>query len=78
MISLSGGGSVPPRPGLQPDDLVTPSQAAAILHVPAETIRTWIRRYEIESLGKLGRWPVYDYREIAAVQARMRRKAAAA
>jgi hypothetical protein len=68
---------MPPRPGMEPDDLVTPSQAAAILHVPAETVRTWVRRYGIEQLGTLGRWPVYDFREIAEIQARRRRKSAA-
>jgi hypothetical protein len=65
---------VPPRPSLEPDDLVTPASAALILGVPASTVRTWIDRYGIEPLGVLSRWPAYDYNDIAAVDARLRRK----
>lgn len=69
---------MPPRPGLEPDDLVTPTAAAALLRRPASTIRTWIERYGIQPLGRPpgSRWDVYDFRELAAVDARMRRKAA--
>lgn len=66
-----------PRPGIEPEDIVTPSQAGHILGVPASTIRTWIERYGLEPLGKLGRWNAYDFREIAAVEAALRRSAAA-
>jgi hypothetical protein len=72
--------AVSPRPTLEPDDLVTPAQAGRILGVPASTVRTWIERSEsitgrkIEPLGTLGRWPVYDFNEIAAVDAALRRK----
>jgi hypothetical protein len=63
-----------PRPTLEPDDLVTPTRAGLLLGVPASTVRTWIERNGIPQLGALGRWPVYDYNEIAAVDARLRRK----
>jgi len=71
---------VPPRLTLEPDDLVTPTQAGRALGVPASTVRTWIERSEaiigrkIEPLGTLGRWPAYDYNAIAAVDAALRRK----
>jgi DNA-binding transcriptional MerR regulator len=58
-----------PRPGLEADDIVTPSQAAALLGVPASTVRTWIARYRLQSLGRVGRWNVYDFRDIAQVEA---------
>jgi hypothetical protein len=68
---------MPPRATLHPDDLVTPTRAARILGVPPSTVRTWIDRNGIEPLGQLGRWPAYDYNEIAKVAARMRRTRAA-
>ena len=68
------GVTLPPRLTLQPDDLMTPVQIGRALGVPASTVRTWIDRYGIESLGTLGRWPAYDYNEIAAVDAALRRK----
>jgi hypothetical protein len=66
--------TLPPRPTLEADDLVTPAQAGELLGVPAGTVRQWILRNGIEPLGQLGRWPAYDYNEIAAVDARLRRK----
>jgi hypothetical protein len=63
-----------PRPTIEPDDLVTPAQAARLLGVPAGTVRIWIHRYGIQPLGSLGRWPAYDYNDIAAVDAALRRK----
>lgn len=69
---------MPPLRGIEPDDLVTPTQAADLLGVPASTVRTWIQRYGIERLGFIGRWPVYDYREIAAIEARSRQPKIAA
>ncbi len=66
--------TMPPRSNLEPDDLVTPAQAARLLGVPLGTVRSWIHRSGIESLGSDGRWPRYDYNEIAAVDARLRRK----
>jgi Homeodomain-like domain len=69
--------TLPPRATLHPDDLVTPAQAGRILGVPASTVRTWIDRYGLENLGHIGRWPVYDYNEIAVIAARMRRSRAA-
>ena len=65
---------MPPLATLEPDDLVTPTRAGSLLGVPASTVRTWIERYDIRPLGHLGRWPAYDYRDIAAVDARLRRK----
>jgi hypothetical protein len=35
-------------------------------------VRTWIQRYGVAPLGSLGRWPAYDYRELAAIDARLR------
>lgn len=72
--------ALPPRLTLEPDDLVTPAQAGRILGVPASTVRTWIDRSEsiigrkVEPLGPLGRWPAYDYNDLAALDAAMRRK----
>lgn len=77
VIFTCAGVSLPPRVTLEADDLVTPSQAARLLGVPPATVRSWIRRYGIEPLGPLGRWPAYDFNDIAAVQARMRRARAA-
>jgi hypothetical protein len=74
------GVTMPPRPTLEPDDLVTPAQAATLLGVPMPTVRSWIHRSEaiigrkIEPLGTLGRWPAYDFNDIAAVDAALRRK----
>jgi hypothetical protein len=65
---------MPPRPDLHPDDLVTPKQASALLGIPASTVCTWIDRYGIESLGEIAGRRVYDYLDIAAVDARLRRK----
>ena len=65
---------MPPRPTLEADDLVTPAQAAELLGVKPGTVRQWILRNGIEPLGTPGRWPVYDYNEIAAVDAALRRK----
>ena len=65
---------MPPRRDMEPDDLVTPARAAGLLGVPAGTVRQWILRNGIEPLGVIGRWPAYDYNEIAAVDARLRRK----
>jgi hypothetical protein len=53
---------------------VTPIQAARLLDVPPGTVYSWIHRNRIEQLGTLGRWPVYDFNAIAAVDARMRRQ----
>ena len=66
---MPGRWSMPPRPGIEPEDIVTPTQAAKHLGVPASTVRTWIERNDVEPLGKIGRWNVYDYREIAAIEA---------
>lgn len=68
------GVTLPPRPTLEAGDLVTPAQAARILGVDPNLVRVWIHRHGIESLGTLGRWQVYDYNEIAAVDAAQRRK----
>ena len=74
------GVTVPPRPTLEAGDLVTPAQAARLLGVPLPTVRSWIHRSEaiigrkVEPLGTLGRWPAYDYNDIAEADAAMRRK----
>ena len=71
---VPAGVTMPPRPTLEPDDLVTPARAAALLGVDPNLVRVWIHRHGIEPLGVIGRWPAYDYNEIAAVDAAMRRK----
>lgn len=71
---MSAGVTMPARPTLEPDDLVTPAQAAALLGVDPNLVRVWIHRHGIEPLGTLGRWQVYDFNEIAAVDAALRRK----
>ncbi len=53
-------------------DAVTPSQAAARLDIPAGTVRSWISRRGIKPIGTIGRYNVYDYRELARVEAEMR------
>jgi hypothetical protein len=68
------GGDMPPRPTLEPDDIMTPAQIGRVLGVPASTVSTWIGRYNIESLGKIGRWDVYDYNELAVIEGKLRRK----
>jgi hypothetical protein len=70
----SAGVSMAPRPTLEPDDLVTPAQAASLLGVDPNLVRVWIHRHGIKPLGTLGRWLVYDYNDIAAVDAALRRK----
>lgn len=65
---------MPPRPTLEPGDIMTPAQIGRTLGVPASTVSTWIGRYGIEPLGTLGRWPAYDFNDIAAVDAALRRK----
>jgi hypothetical protein len=69
---------MPPRPTLEPGDLVTPSQAASALGVPPNRMRVWIHRAgeilgrQVEPLGTLGRWPAYDFNDLAALEAAMR------
>lgn len=61
-------------PDIQPRDVVTPSQAARIFGIPASTMRSWIRRKKIKTLGQIGRYNTYDYRELADLEASMRCK----
>lgn len=71
---------MPPRPTLEPGDLVTPTAFGRTIGVPASTVRTWIQRSteilgrKVEPLGTLGRWPVYDYNDLAALDATMRQR----
>lgn len=72
---------MPPRPTLEPDDVVTPGRAAVLLQIPVNRLRVWICRSE-EILGrkveplpvKIGRWPAYDFNDLAALDAEMRRR----
>jgi hypothetical protein len=66
---------MPPRRSLHPDDLVTPGKAAQILGVPGGTLRSWIHRNQVEPLGKIGRWHVYDFNELAVIAATARQNA---
>src|SRR6185437_784273 len=79
-LSLCPGVIMPPRATLEPYDLVTPARGAQLLGVDPSTMRTWIQRAEqivgrkVEPLGSLGRWPVYDFNDLAALDAEMRRR----
>ncbi len=53
---------------------MTPAQAARLLGVPPGTVYSWIHRNGIKPLGNLGRWPAYDFNDIASVDAALRRK----
>lgn len=69
---------MPLRATLEPDDLVTPTKAAQLLGIPPATMRSLIHRSEdilgrkVEPLGNLGRWPAYDYNDLAELEAVMR------
>lgn len=71
---------MPPRPTLEADDLVTPSRFARMAGVAPGTVRVWIHRSrdiigrKVEPLGCLGRWPAYDWNDLAALDAEMRRR----
>lgn len=57
---------------IDPSEVVTPTEAAERLDVPASTIRTWISRSDVRPLGKIGRYNVYDYRDLARLECQMR------
>lgn len=61
------------RPDIVSDQVVTPAEAAARLGKPASTVRVWIMRYQIEPVGVIKGRNVYDYRELAQIEAKMRR-----
>lgn len=72
---------MPPRPGLEAGDLVTPAQFAE--HVPGlnpNTVSQWIRRAEriigrkVEPLGRLGTYRRYDFNDLAALERAMRNR----
>jgi hypothetical protein len=74
----------PPREGLDPDDIVTPDEGAALLGIPASTLRTWIQRSpgilgrQVQPLATIGRIRAYDWLDLAALDAEMRRRHRAA
>lgn len=68
---------MPPRPGIEPDDVVTPGEAGRRLGVSPRDVSVWIYRYGVEPLGTIGRWKVYDFRDIAAIEAGLRGSKAA-
>lgn len=57
---------------IDPSEVVTPTQAAARFGVPPGTVRSWISRRKIKPLGQIGRYNVYDYRDLAKVECEMR------
>lgn len=71
---------MPLRATLEPGDLVTPGEASVQLGVPVNRLRVWIHRSleilgrKVEPLGTLGRWPAYDFNDLAALDAEMRRR----
>jgi hypothetical protein len=74
------GVTMPPRATLEAGDLVTPTAFAGQTGVPASTVRVWIHRSErmigrrVEPLGNLGRWPAYDWNDLAALEVAARAK----
>ncbi|MFF5206009.1 MerR family transcriptional regulator [Streptosporangium sp. NPDC000396] len=52
----------------QPHDVVTPTQVAREWGIPAGTVRSWISRAGLEPLGRIGRYNVYDYRQLAELE----------
>lgn len=71
---------MPPRPTLEAGDLVTPTKFAGQTGLSASTVRTWIQRSpqmigrRVEPLGLLGRWPAYDWNDLAALEVAARSK----
>lgn len=71
---------MPPRPTLEADDLVTPQRFAELTGIPSGRVRVWIHRSleligrKVMPVGQLGRWPAYDFNDLAALEARMRRR----
>lgn len=71
---------MPPRLTLEADDLVTPTAFARAIGAAPGTVRVWIHRSaeilgrKVEPLGTLGRWPAYDWNDLAALDAEMRRR----
>lgn len=65
---------MPPEidPDIDPSEVVTPSQAAERFGVPAGTVRSWISRSNVKPLGKIGRYNVYDHRDLARLECQMR------
>lgn len=80
LFSYAGAVIMPPRRTLEADDLVTPARFGTAVGIPASTVRTWIQRSsgilgrKVEPLGTLGRWPAYDWNDLAALDAEMRRR----
>jgi hypothetical protein len=71
---------MPPRPTLEPADLVTPARFAAQAGLSAPTVRVWIHRSEriigrkVEPLGHLGPYEAYDWNDLAGLEREMRRR----
>lgn len=72
---------MPPRTGVESDDLVTPAQfAEQVPGLNAGQLSQWIRRSpaiigrKVERLGRIGTYPRYDWRDLAALEREMRRR----
>lgn len=61
------------RPDIASDQVVTPAEAAARLGKPASTVRVWILRHKVQPIGVIKGRNVYDYHELAQIEAKMRR-----
>jgi hypothetical protein len=74
ILLFARGVTMPPRPTLDATDLVTPTVFARRTSLCASTVRTWIQRSEqmigrkVEPLGFLGRWPAFDWNDLAALE----------
>jgi hypothetical protein len=72
---------MPPRPGMDASDLVTPGQFAGMVPgISAQQVYDWVRRApriigrEVRPLGRLGTYPRYDFNDLAALEREMRRR----
>jgi hypothetical protein len=65
---------MPPRRNLDAADLVTPTQFGRQAGIDPNNVRVWIHRSarmigrKVEPLGLLGRWPAYDWNDLAALE----------
>lgn len=54
------------------DRAATATELAIVLRIPAGTVRRYIAEGAIQPIGRRGRYPLYDGREVAAERHRRR------